>query len=180
MQPWPKIADDEVVRVGWRTIVKKTFRTPDGRTAQFSIKDPNGSRTVAVIALNKDGRVVIARQFRQGPEKIMEEIPGGAVEPGEDLQVAVARELHEETGYRAKSMKYLGYVYKDGVSNTQSHYYFATECYIDGAPHTDDTEFIEVDAISIADLISNAKNGLMTDSDAVFLAYDDLSKALDS
>ena len=56
---------------------------------------------VNVVPVTGDGRVVMVRQYRHGCQEVTLEIPGGMVDPGEEPVVAGARELLEETGYRA-------------------------------------------------------------------------------
>lgn len=63
---------------------------------------------VNVIPLLGDGRVVLVRQWRYGIQAPTLEIPGGMVDPGESPRTAVARELEEETGYRAGTLRKLG------------------------------------------------------------------------
>lgn len=41
-----------------------------------------------VVALTKDERLVLVRQYRHGVEKVLLELPAGAIEKGEDPKVA--------------------------------------------------------------------------------------------
>src|SRR5262245_25026905 len=68
-------------------------------------------RWANVIPLLPDGRVVLVRQWRYGISAPTLEIPGGMIDPGEDEETAVRRELLEETGYRANEWKRIGEVH---------------------------------------------------------------------
>jgi 8-oxo-dGTP pyrophosphatase MutT (NUDIX family) len=65
---------------------------------------------INVIALTKEQKVVMIRQFRHGTKSVTLEIPGGMVDPGEAPLVAAKRELQEETGYIADEWIELGVV----------------------------------------------------------------------
>jgi len=58
---------------------------------------------VNVVAITKQGQVVLVRQFRFGSNEFSTEVPGGVMEQGEDPVTAGARELAEETGYAGKA-----------------------------------------------------------------------------
>lgn len=178
MDIWKHAAPMETIKVGWRTLTRKTFLDPAGEQQEYVTMGKMGQINIATIALTPDNQVVIAEQFRPGPELIMMELPGGGHNEGEDIEAAARRELHEETGYVAGSMEYLGKVYKDAYTNAVWHFYLARGCVMDGEQHTDPGEFVTVKTISISELFENARTGKMTDTEAVFLANDTLQKLI--
>lgn len=177
MKPWKRVEPTTVHKIGWRTIVSKTFILPDGQTAVFDTERPEGQEVAIVIALTLDNKVILARQFRPGPETVLEELPAGLIDKGETPEEAASRELQEETGYIPGSMKYLGKYSRDPYSNLFIHVYLATDCTLhDDGQQLEDTEFIEVELISIEQLIDNAKNNKMAEVGAVFMGYEELQK----
>src|SRR5690349_17029865 len=94
---WKQVGDDTVVYDGWVKVSQRTYELPDGRQAVWDMF--GGGQLVGVLALTPDGRLVMVRQFRPGPDRVVLNIPGGFVDPGESPEEAGARELAEETGY---------------------------------------------------------------------------------
>jgi ADP-ribose pyrophosphatase len=177
---WRRVEPTIVTKVDHRYVVVKTFIVPGtNKRFTFATYQPEGARAAGVVALTPENKVIVARQFRQGPEQVMDEIPGGKVDEGEDPQVAAQRELLEETGYAAGKMQLLGTNYGSAYNNGIWFYYLATGCTLspDG-PNSDENEPIEVKLISISALLRNAKRGGTTDPAAILMAYDKL-KALE-
>lgn len=172
MIPWERTISDTQTKIGYRTIVHKSFFAPDGTVRTYDIVNPIGTEVGLVVAITPEKKVIVAEQFRPGPEKIMLELPGGFANPGETPEQTARRELKEETGYVSERFQYLGPVYKDGYSNGVWHVFAAFDCTLAGPSETDDGEFVDVHLISIAELIQNAQTGKMTDSGGVLLAYE--------
>ncbi|MDH5426722.1 MAG: NUDIX hydrolase [Nitrospirota bacterium] len=63
---------------------------------------------VLVLPITTDGNIILVRQFRHAIQQTTLEFPAGSIEAGETPKEAAARELLEETGYRAESLHFLG------------------------------------------------------------------------
>lgn len=172
MKSWVRLEGGQITKVGFRKIVEKVFVMNNGLKMHASIVNEDGDQAICVIPLTPANEVVIARQFRCGPELVLDEIPGGAVDKGESPEQAARRELREEVGYDSDNFEYLGKAYVNAWENTVHHYYLARDCYKIESNNPEEFEEIEVDLQSISQLIQNAKQAKMTDVQAVFLAYD--------
>lgn len=174
---WKRIEPTHFVTAVRRGMTIKTFKRPDGSITEYDIFDRDNLNHAGVVALTPDYQVIIAEQFRAGPEIMAQEIPGGSVDSGETPLEAAKRELVEETCYQPKTIEPLGFVYKDGYMNARWHYFFATGCTLGSANQKLDVgEDITVKLISIDTFIENARQARMTDVEAVFLAYDKLKE----
>ena len=71
-----------------------------------------GIEAAVIVAIDAQDRVVLVEQFRVPLGRRCLELPAGLVgdeEAGEAVEVAAARELEEETGYRAARIEPLGF-----------------------------------------------------------------------
>lgn len=73
--------------------------TRGGKSVREVVEHPGGS----AILCEKDGKILLERQFRYAVQKELWEIPAGKLEKGEDPMIAAIRELEEECGIKAES-----------------------------------------------------------------------------
>ncbi|HET7628558.1 MAG TPA: NUDIX hydrolase [Bacillales bacterium] len=85
--------------------------------------------SVVVLAKDDDAFILIKQLRRPVGEHVIQ-LPGGGVEPGEDLESAARRELKEETGYTCGELHALGrLVPASWLSNEVTHVYYTAEIF---------------------------------------------------
>lgn len=167
---WIKL-NEEPLRLGYRRILRRTYRLPDGRIENYDVK--HEPLVVAIVPITTEGRVVLARQFRPGPEAVLMEIPGGGIEPGETPEQAAQRELLEETGYSGE-LRSLGVSVECAYSTMRRYNFVAVNCRRMGEPHPDENEFIEVIEVSLDEFRAHLRSGQLSDVESGYLALDAL------
>ena len=114
---------------------------PNGKTAPREVCEHVGG--VGVLPIDRDGNVILVRQFRYPYGEEILEIPAGKLDHGEGESIADcgARELKEETGCTAGRLVPLGGVYL-----------FAALDLTEGEMQPDEDEFVEVVRLPIAEV----------------------------
>jgi len=169
---WQKL-DEKLIHDGWRKVVLKTFILPDGRKQGFEVFKEGQS--VCVLAITKENNVILAKQFRVGPEKDLLELPGGGVSVGKETkEQAIEREFLEETGY-AGDFQYVASIPQDAYSSRIKHCFVATNCHKKEQPKSDDTEFIEIVEMPMPDFREHLRSGQLTDVQVGYLGLDYLN-----
>lgn len=120
---------------------------PNGEQSKREIVRHSGA--VAVLAVTAEEKLVLVRQYRKALGKTTLEIPAGKLEAEEQPIDCAIRELEEETGYRANTLKPLYSFYTSpGFANEIIHL-FEAEGLQKGEAHLDQDEFIELVEYSI-------------------------------
>ncbi len=148
-----------------------TIERTDGSRATREIVGHPGA--VAVVAIDPDDRVLLVRQFRVAVGRTLLEIPAGTLDVDaatgevESPDLAAARELEEETGYRAGTWQHLGSFWTaPGFATELMHLYLATdlEPADDDRLGPDEDERLELVAMPAAEAIDAAERGQIADA----------------
>ncbi len=108
---------------------------------------------INIVPLTAREEVVMIEQYRHGTNEISLEIPGGMVDPGELPIGAAARELLEETGYKAHDVLSLGKTRPNpAIQNNWIHTFLARDVAFENAPAFDGTEHTAVRLVPLADV----------------------------
>lgn len=120
---------------------------------------------VNIIPVTTDGKVVLIRQFRFGVWAPTLEIPGGAVDPGEDPAAAAARELEEETGFRPGRVQALGWVHPNpALQANRCHSFLGLDCVRVHEGRQESGEDIQVELRDRAEISRLLREGEITHS----------------
>lgn len=141
-------------------------RLPDGETSVREWIDHPGAS--AVVPIFEDGTTVLIRQFRYPPRQTFLEVPAGKLDrPDEDPEAVAARELEEETGWRAGQFQHLASTCPCiGYSNEVIHFYLARDLQ-SGRQDLSDGEFVETVRMELDEAIAKARSGELKDMKTV-------------
>lgn len=140
---------------------------PDGKRAKRELVKHPGA--VAVIALTAEGKLVLVEQYRKALERSMFEIPAGKIEPEEEPELTAIRELEEETGYRAKSFRFLQtFATSPGFADEIIHLYIAEQLEkVDQPAAGDEDEFIEIAEVTVEEADAMIADGRIFDAKTI-------------
>jgi len=172
MRRWRVDGTEELFRHPWLRLERQALVAADERREALVIDAPDWVNVVPMLA---DGRVVLVRQWRYGIAAPTLEIPGGLVDAGEDHAAAAARELGEETGYRAKSWRRLGLLHPNpAILSNRISTWLATDLEPPAdpvGPHGVEGEEIAVETAPLADVPRLIREGRITHSLVVAAFY---------
>jgi len=165
MTRWRRLRSEPVGDFRIFTIRRDRIVSP--RTEQeldFYVLD--GADWVNVIPVTEEGNLVLVRQYRHGTEATTVEIPGGAMDPGDESPLAAARrELLEETGHAAAEWSDLGWVHPNpAIQSNRCWTFLARGARRVAAPRLDPGEDIEIFEAAPDEVRAILKDGRITHS----------------
>lgn len=149
---WQKLSSRYLVKEKWATLRVDTCKLQNGTVKDdyYVLEYPDWANA---IALTKENKIVMVRQYRHAADIISLEVPGGVIEEGEDPELGVRRELLEETGYSFDSCELIATLYPNPATSTNRTFtYLLTGGVKTQEQHLDEHEILNVEEYSIADV----------------------------
>ncbi len=143
-------------------VVRHRIPGPDGREhVKETVQHPGA---VAILPLVDDDQVCLIRNFRMAVGRTLIELPAGTREPDEDAATTAARELVEETGYRAGRIEKLReFTMSPGILNERMHLFLARDL-TPGKSALEPGEQIETLVVNWDEAMRMAINGVIEDA----------------
>ena len=155
---WKILSTEYLVQRPWLTARRDVAELPDGRinNEYYVLEYPDW---VNIIAITKDGQIVMERQYRHALGKTCYELPCGVIEAGETPLEAAKRELLEETGFAGGEwQEWMTLSPNPATSTNLAHSFLATGVEKVSGQHLDATEDIDVyllDQAYVRELLAN-------------------------
>lgn len=149
---WQKLASKYLVRERWATLRVDTCKLQNGtiKNDYYVLEYPNW---VNAIALTKENKIILVRQYRFAADIISLEIPGGVIDDGEEPAAAIVRELHEETGYSFESCDLIATLYPNPATSTNKTFTYllkgGTKTH---EQHLDEHEILNVEEYTVEEV----------------------------
>jgi ADP-ribose pyrophosphatase len=120
-------------------------RLPEGQIAELDIIEHHGA--VVIVPVDEVGQIWFIRQYRHPTGGVLLEMPAGTLEPQEDIEACALREVREEIGMSAGSLRKIGeFFIAPGYSTEYLHIFLAKDLKPDPLPGDVD-ELITVEKI---------------------------------
>lgn len=138
---------------------------PNGKEASREfIRHPGA---VAVVPVTPEGNIVLVRQYRYPVGKTMLEVPAGKLDKGEHPDECARRELEEETGYVAHTIKKLSSIYTTpGFTDEVIHLYLAEHLTL-AKQCPDEDEFLDVEEYTKEQIKIMINDGTINDAKSI-------------
>lgn len=142
-----------------------TVEMPDGRQTTREIVEHE--HCIAVVPVDENDNILMVRQYRAAIEKELLEIPAGGIDPGENAEEAVRREMREETGYLPRKLTPLGGFYSSPGFCTEYLSLYLAEGLEHSPLRAEDTEGIEVVRIPVEEALDLVRSGRIYDAKSI-------------
>lgn len=172
MEKFTKKSETEIYKGRRVHLVTEQIVLPDGKEVTWELVKHIGA--AAVIAVDREEKIIMVKQYRNASDSITLEIPAGTLdEPDEDPKNCAIRELEEETGFKSSNIQFLYKFYSSiGICNEVIHIYVAKDLVMN-QQNLDEDEFVEVEHYSLDSLVEMIYNGELVDNKSIsaILAY---------
>ena len=143
-------------------VKRDQVRLPNGHQSVREVIRHVGA--VCVVPVTDDGRVTVERQYRYPIDQVITEIPAGKLDSREEDRLhAAQRELKEETGITADSWTDMGLYYPAAAYSDEKITMYLARGLHRGEQRLDEDEFLNVELVSMEELIEEILTGKITD-----------------
>jgi ADP-ribose pyrophosphatase len=172
IEKWKELSREIAFQKYNRKIEKVTYKMPNGKESDFFLKKEGPA--IGILAITKNKQVILVKQFRPGPNEILNELPGGYVGKNERAEQSAERELLEETGYKGQ-IQLVTTSFDCAYSTMNRYCVVVIDCEKVAGQNLDKNEFAEVVLMPLNKFRELLKSGKNTDIEVGYIGLDYLN-----
>lgn len=160
IKPWTVLEEEDISPSHWFPLTRQKVKLSNNNVYDYYFSRMGD--VVQILAVTKQGEVVLVRQYKHGLGEITLEIPGGLQQEGRSIIQSALNELEEETGIKASAeqLTSLGKIAINPTKLKQVTYGFIVfDAEFNSHQHLDTTEDIEVILMPAPQVLQMALSG---------------------
>jgi ADP-ribose pyrophosphatase len=142
-----------------------TVELPNGRRCELEVIRHPGA--AAVVPIDADGNVLLIRQYRYAAGGFVLEVPAGKLDGDEAPEACARREIVEETGYRARELKPMGWIWTTPGFTDEKIWLFLARGLEPAEQALEHDEVLTVERMPLDDAVAAAAGGEIQDGKSV-------------
>ena len=146
------------------SVRKDDILLPNGNPAIREVVEHSGG---SAIYCEKDGKILLVKQFRYPYKEELYEIPAGKLNEGETPEQTAIRELEEEGGIKAKKVEKLFDIYPTPAYTNEIIRIFKAEDFVESKIKLDEDEFLSGEWIDKDLALKMVNNGQIKDAKTI-------------
>ena len=146
---------------------------PDGKGAIREMVEHSGG---SAILCEKDGKILLVKQFRYPYKEVIYEIPAGKLNPNEDPAVTAIRELEEEGGIKAERVVKMFDVYPTPAYTNEIIRIYRAEGLKETQVNLDEDEFLSAEWVDKGEIKNMIDRGEIKDAKTLIALLSVLNK----
>jgi len=138
---------------------------PNGNISRREYVEHRGGCAVFVV----DGEYTyLVSQYRYPYREVLQEIPAGKIESGEDPSLTAIRELEEEVGLITDKVTLMGVIYPTPGYTNEKLYIYLADSFTSSKQNLDSDEFLTVERVKITEVYNRIQKGEIKDGKTIY------------
>jgi 8-oxo-dGTP pyrophosphatase MutT (NUDIX family) len=164
--PWSTVSSVTAYENAWIRVDHREVIRPDGQPGVYGVVHFR-NRATAVVPLADNGDTWLVGQYRYATNCYSWEVPEGGVPFDEDLMEGSRRELREETGLVAHTLRQVGRCYLSNSVTDEEAFVFMATGLAEGEAEPEGTELLQLRRLPFDHALDMVDAGEITDGFSV-------------